>query len=273
MSRAIVFFGAGNMGGAILRGLASSSPAHAALGIVEPTSELAKQVSTACQAQIFSDPAHAVQWADIVVLAIKPQVFCNLPPLTLLAKERDTLRPLLVISVMAGVTLSSLRSWAKMDNANVHCVRTMPNLPLSVGKGAVAIATDGLCEKDLQSTELLFAPVAKTVRLAESQMDAVTGLAGSGPAWVFQFIEGLVQAGVKLGLSRDAALKLTIATLEGSLEMVKCSGLSPSDLTAQVCSPGGTTIHGLHALEEGRLRAVLMQAVEAAAKRSQVLGS
>jgi len=174
----------------------------------------------------------------------------------------------IIVSIMAGVTLLTLRTALKIKNI----VRTMPNIAITVAKGTVAIAEDGVEESVLQTVEFLFSTCANTVRVLENQMDAVTGLSGSGPAFVFQFIEALVMGGVKAGLKRDSAMKLALSTIEGSIEMLKNSKLNPGELTANVCSPAGTTIAGVQELENKAFRGAVMAAVEAAAKRSAELG-
>jgi pyrroline-5-carboxylate reductase len=148
----------------------------------------------------------------------------------------------------------------------------MPNIAVTVKKGTVAIAEEGIEESVLQTVEFLLSTCANTVRVLENQMDAVTGLSGSGPAFVFQFAEALVMGGIKAGLPRDAAMKLVLSTIEGSIELLKDSKLNPAELTANVCSPAGTTIAGIQELENRAFRGAVMAAVEVAAKRSMELG-
>ena len=173
------------------------------------------------------------------------------------------------ISIMAGVARNSLLEALGAKN---QVLRVMPNLPLTVGKGTVALATDGVSEATLKIAEEIFGNIGVTCRVTESLMDAVTGLSGSAPAYVFEFIEGLTRGGVKAGLTRDVALKLALGTIEGSVELVKQTGKSPSDLCAMVCSPAGTTIAGVDALEEGAFRSSLIKAVVAGTNRSKELG-
>lgn len=266
----VLFLGTGNMGGAILRGLLTQQvvPAHQ-LAMVEPHEAFALDF-TKQGVQRFTDVADAFAWADLVLLCVKPQIFRNVAPEWRVALQKSGKRPG-IISVMAGVTVTSIQD-ALANALTLDVLRTMPNLPMSVGKGTVALASDQ-CSADLVKQGVaIFAPVAATSQVPESQLDAVTALAGSGPAWVFQFIEGLAQAGVLAGLSRETSLSMALSTIEGSVALIRESGKSPADLTAAVCSPGGTTIHGLKALEEGAFRAVVMSAVEAAYKRSKELG-
>ena len=169
---------------------------------------------------------------------------------------------------MAGIPSTTLKN----ELGSHEVLRVMPNLPLTVGKGAIALSADFVSEETLVLAESIFKNVGNTVRVQESWMDAVTGLSGSGPAYVFEFIEGLIMGGVKMGLTRAAAKELVLATLEGSLELLKQSSKEPQALTAMVSSPGGTTIAGLQVLEEKAFRGLLMRTVEAATQRSKELG-
>jgi len=266
----ILFLGAGNMGGGILRGLLTKAvvPVNE-LAFVELSDVFAVEF-TAAGVQRFSELSEAFRWADLVVLCVKPQIFKTVAGEWRIALQKSGKRPDF-ISVMAGVTVDSIQQ-ALANSLTLNVLRTMPNLPMAIGQGSVALAGDQAPLELTQKAHAIFAPVAKTVVVNESQLDAVTALSGSGPAWVFQFIEGLAQAGVFVGLSREVSMEMTLATIEGSVAMVRQAGKSAADLTTAVCSPGGTTIHGLKVLEEGAFRAVIMQAVEAAYNRSKELG-
>lgn len=267
----ILFLGTGNMGGAILRGLVSkqvSKPNQ--LAIVEPSDAFAKEF-TDLGIQRFATITDAFVWADLVILSVKPQVFKSVAPEWRVALQQSGKRPGF-ISVMAGVTTQSIQE-SLANSLTIEVLRTMPNLPMSIGKGTVALAQDKCSADLLQKGQAIFAPVAHTNLVPESQLDAVTALAGSGPAWVFQFVEGLAQGGVHAGLTRENALAMALSTIEGSIALIRESGKSPADLTTAVCSPGGTTIYGLQALEEGAFRATVMKAVQAAYNRSKELGN
>jgi pyrroline-5-carboxylate reductase len=176
----------------------------------------------------------------------------------------------LLISIMAGATCKSIESYF---SAAVRVVRVMPNTPALVLAGAAAIAGGShATAEDLVATEALFSLVGSCCRLDEKLMDAVTGLSGSGPAYVLTFIEALADGGVKNGLPREAALQLAIQTVLGTAKLLAESGEHPGSLRDKVTSPGGTTIAGLHALEKGSFRATVMNAVEAATMRSKELG-
>jgi pyrroline-5-carboxylate reductase len=202
---------------------------------------------------------------DVLILAVKPQIFSHVAPGLKPAaggKER------VVLSVMAGVTSESIR---EQFPGNYQIVRVMPNLPLSVGEGATAIETDGHSEATLLLAEHIFKAAGRTVRVTSHQMDAVTGLSGSGPAYVFEFLEGMILAGVKAGLARDVSTALVLQTVKGALKLVDSGKETPSSWSAKVSSPGGTTIHGLHVLENAGFKGTLISAVEAAVARSRAL--
>lgn len=272
-NKQIFFVGAGNMGGAILRGLLSAGYPASKVSFFEPADALANAI-TALGAVRVNSFAEGYKAANVIFLCVKPQIFAKLPATWKkeLGVAEDAGLPELagkkVISIMAGVKRAKLLE--AMGEGEI--LRVMPNLPLTVGKGTVGLATDGVCEETLKLAEEIFGNIGVTCRVPESQIDAVTGLSGSAPAYVFEFIEGLTRGGVKAGLSRDVALKLALGTIEGSVELVKQSGKSPSDLCAMVCSPAGTTIAGIDALEEGAFRSTVMKAIVAGTNRSKELG-
>lgn len=263
----ILFLGAGNMGAAILRGLVGSGYAASRIFFYEPSDAVASLLADTGATRVPNALA-GFEKADVALLCIKPQVFSHVAPSLRIDIEKSK-KHLLFISVMAGVPRERLLSSLGLKN---DVVRTMPNLPLTVGKGTVAIATDEASEESLRLAESIFSTCGTPVRVQEYQINAVTGLSGSGPAYVFQFIEGLAMGGVKAGLPRDVAMKLALATVLGSVEMLQQSGKGPGELTAMVSSPGGTTIAGLQVLEDSAFRGTLMRTVEAAAKRSAELG-
>lgn len=260
--------GCGNMGGALVRALVSSGTAKAENILVHDTLPGAME---ALKKDLGVEPvvdAHDLpNRSDVLILAVKPQIFHHVAPGL---KPRSGPKEKVVVSVMAGVTSETIRSYFPED---WHVVRVMPNLPLSVGEGATAIETDGQGEATLLLVEKLFQAAGRTVRVASHQMDAVTGLSGSGPAYVFEFLEGLILAGVKVGLTREASSTLVLETAKGALKLLESGKDGPSHWTAKVCSPGGTTIHGVHVLETAGFKGILMAAVEAAAKRSRELSA
>jgi pyrroline-5-carboxylate reductase len=213
------------------------------------------------------DNAEVVAASDVVVLCVKPHV--AVPLLRELGGDSGLARPLW-ISIAAGVKLAALAG--ELPEA-ARIIRTMPNTPALVGAGATALcANQAASEEDLAVAQALFAAVGDTwLAPAEDLLDAVTGLSGSGPAYVFLFLEALGDAGVRQGLPRDAAHQLALQTVLGSAKLAKESGRPPADLKDQVATPGGTTMAGLEQLESADLRGAIHQAVEAATKRSREL--
>lgn len=263
----IFFAGTGNMGGAILRGLLNAGTLAQDIHFLDPNDKTADAVSAlgCVREDSFFE---GVSKTDVTFLCVKPQIFK-----TVSAEWKKAASAIkgekTFISIMAGVARKSLIDVLGDKN---QVLRVMPNLPLTVGKGSVGLATDGVSDETLRIAEEIFRNIGVTCRVAESLIDAVTGLSGSAPAYVFEFIEGLTRGGVKAGLTRDVALKLALGTIEGSVELVKQTGKSPSDLCAMVCSPAGTTIAGIDALEEGAFRSTLIKAVVAGTERSKELG-
>lgn len=215
---------------------------------------------------VTADNRQVCRQSDIVVLAVKPQVF---EPVLSGIREDLTSRHLL-ISIVAGVPLSRLEA---LLLPGVPLVRVMPNTPALIGLGASALAGGSNAQGEhllMAQAVLAAAGVAEVV--SESYLDAVTGLSGSGPAYVYLFIEAMIDAGVREGLPRDLARKLTLQTVIGAAEMVRQTGNHPAVERDKVTSPGGTTIAGVEALEAGGLRAACYAAVSAATRRSRELG-
>lgn len=202
---------------------------------------------------------------DVLFLAVKPYMFAKLLPQ--ISKVIDS--SVLVVSVAAGISIQQLEGWLP-DGQRV--IRVMPNTPCLIGQGVSGVSCGtNASEEDLQTIESLMQSVGRVVTVEEPLLDAITGLSGSGPAYVFQMIEALSDGGVKMGLKRETATELAAQTLLGAAMMVLETGKHPGQLKDEVTSPGGTTIAALHALEKGGLRSALMDAVEASAKRSREL--
>jgi pyrroline-5-carboxylate reductase len=264
----IGFLGTGNMAEALIKGLVSA-------GVVEPKQiygsdprrERAEEMRKRFGIHATVHNEEVVRHAEIVVLSIKPQI---LPQV--LDQVSPQLKPhALVISIAAGVPITAIEQRLP---AGTRVVRTMPNTPALVGAGATAIAAGQHAkDDDVEATRRIFDAVGMTVVLEESQLDAVTGLSGSGPAYVFLIIEALSDAGVKMGLSRYNAQALAAQTVLGSAKLLLETNEHPGRLKDMVTSPGGTAIAGLHTLEAGGLRTTLINAVEAATNRSRELGA
>ncbi len=262
----IVFIGAGNMAGALIRGLVDTSTSKAdRILAADPDTARLEALASTLGVHTTSDNAKALRRADIVILATKPQVFRELLPEV--ARE---LRPeSLVISIAAGVSNSILEGTL---HRGARVVRTMPNTPALVGAGATAISGGTQAtEADLSLAERLFQSVGLTVRVPEAQMDAVTGLSGSGPAYVFAMIEALRDAGVGEGLDEGVALELAAQTVFGAAKLLREQDESPEVLRERVTSPGGTTRAGLDSLQESGFAQTMVGAVRAATRRSAEL--
>lgn len=213
------------------------------------------------------DKLASVWECGMIVLAVKPQVIAAVleESRSLAGKEH------LVISIAAGIPLAVLE--AKLAGSDCRIIRVMPNTPAIVLEGASALSPGSrVTEEDMRAAGSIFDAIGKSVVVAESYLDAVTGLSGSGPAYVFSFIEALIDAGIKVGLDRSIAETLVMQTVLGSVKLAMSSGDHPAQLRAMVTSPGGTTIAGLHELEKSGFQGIIMDAVEAAAHRSQELG-
>jgi pyrroline-5-carboxylate reductase len=260
----IAILGAGKIGEALLSGLIRSGISPADLSFSEQYAERAAALSERYGVSAVTSATAAAE-ADVVVLAVKPQ------DIGALASEISPhVRPqTLVVSVAAGISAGYLEPRLP---AGARLVRVMPNTPMLVGEGmSVLAAGTHAGEEDLARAETVLGAVGKVVRLSEGQLDAVTALSGSGPAYVFLVAEAMIDAAVLLGLARPVATELAIQTVLGSAVMLRDSGDTPAQLREAVTSPGGTTAAALRRLEDGRLRAVFSDALEAARDRSREL--
>jgi pyrroline-5-carboxylate reductase len=213
-----------------------------------------------------SHNTEVVKQSDLIIIAVKPQIMKNV--VEEIAKYLNLSK--LIISIAAGVPLEAIESCAKKE---LKLIRVMPNICVSVREGVSAIAGGRhALKEDLMMAKTIFDSVGKSLFIDEYLLDAVTGLSGSGPAYIFLIIDALADAGVKVGLSRDDALILASQTVLGAAKMLIETGEHPGKLKDMVTSPGGTAIAGLHTLEEGGLRTTLINAVEVATQRSEALG-
>lgn len=266
--RKIGFIGGGNMAEALIRGLLHShsvQPEQVRASDVKP--ERLAELHTRYGIETTAENEALAEWADVLVIAVKPQIVDRV-----LGPLAEGLTPTdLVISVAAGVPIEALEARLP-DGARV--IRTMPNTPAIVLAGATAIAAGThATPEDVEVARAMFHAVGRVVVLDESLLDAVTGLSGSGPAYIMLMIEALADGGVKVGLGRDAALMLAAQTVYGAAKLQLETGEHPGRLKDMVTSPGGTAIAGLHTLEAGGLRRTLIDAVEAASNRSAELGA
>lgn len=263
----IAFLGAGAMGEALLRGLlASQAYAPEEIVVFDASPSRAQEIAARFGVQAADDLADAARKAGVLLLAVKPQIVPQV-----LAELSDELTPAhTLISIAAGISTKQLEAPLSQS---VPVVRVMPNTPALVGKAASAICLGTHAgEKHLKIAHRIFDAVGVAVDVEEKLMDAVTAVSGSGPAYVFVFLEALSDAGVKMGLPREIAARLAAQTVMGAAQMALETGEHPGVLKDKVTSPGGTTIAALHALENRAFRAAIYDAVEAAAKRSRELG-
>lgn len=262
----IAILGAGQMAEAVVGGLLASEHSKPAdLWATDPVAARRETVKARFGIQLGADNRAAADWADVIVLAVKPQV---LKPV--LAEVESQAAGKLILSMAAGVSTDWIKRVAPRARA---IVRAMPNTPALVHAGITALAAGVDCRaEDVAVARRLFEGVGRVVEVEERLMDAVTGLSGSGPAYVFVAIEALADGGVEMGLPRRTAELLAAQTVLGAARLLLERGEHPAQLKDQVASPGGTTMAGLHQLEIGGFRAALMAAVEAATKRSEELG-
>ncbi len=263
----MAFLGAGNMAEALVAGIVKGK-------LSKPEFVLATDISPArleilkdrYGIQVGDQNLDAVSWADVIILCVKPQVINDV-----LAEIQASLsEKQLVISVAAGVSINRIQ---EIIGQTIPLVRAMPNTPAVIQEGVTALAgCRDLSLEQLSVAQKIFESVGQVVVVDEALMDAVTGLSGSGPAYIYLAIEALIDGGVRVGLPRNIAHVLAVQTVLGAAKMVKETNEHPALLKDRVTSPGGTTIAGVQRLEEGGLRATLIDAVEAATHRSRELG-
>jgi pyrroline-5-carboxylate reductase len=257
------FIGAGRMAEAILRGLISSKAfSRNSIIISDKDTARSKQVSKKYGVAIAENNVEAARRSDVIVLAVKPQSMHNV-----LSDLAGKVSPgQLVISIAAGITLKSIEKYL----AKVPLVRAMPNNPCLIGEGMTALCGGKFAqEKDLKTAEKIFSSVGDTMRVEERQMNAVTGLSGSGPAFIYEVIDALTDGGIEAGLPKDIAAALALKTALGSIKTMIKTKKTPEELKNMVASPGGTTVAGLRALEEANFKGALKKAVIKASARAK----
>ncbi len=268
LQQRIGFIGAGQMATALAQGLVRAGLASAGqLVASDPLLEARARFEQATGARVTADNVEVVASSDVLFLAVKPQQMSGV-----LRQLRGHISPhTLVVSIAAGIRLAVL---AEALGAGVRLVRVMPNTPCLVARGACAYCLgQHATPDDGRLVQQMLEAVGIAFQVEEKLLDAVTGLSGSGPAFVYVMIEALSDGGVRMGLPRSMATALAAQTVRGAAEMVLLGGEHPAVLKDRVASPGGTTIAGLQALEAGAVRAALMAAVEAATRRSVELGT
>lgn len=259
--------GGGNMGTALIKGILKTATAKAEqIVVAEKATDKAEKLAKQLGVKTVPGPEH-IGDVDLVLFAVKPQDLKTAADC--LKKGLD--KKVLFISIAAGVTIEKL---AKLLPEKTAVVRAMPNTPALISMGATALsAGPDVTVEQKELAQGIFEAVGLAVWVKEENMDAVTGLSGSGPAYVFMFIEALSDAGVFQGLPRDTSLMLAAQTVAGAAKLLQMNDKHPAQLKDMVTSPGGTTISGVHALESQGLRGALMDAVARATQRSRELGS
>ena len=259
--------GCGKMGSALVKGAVRENAINGQkVMVIDLIPELAQKLSKDIGATIAKTNDELIENSDAILLCVKPQDMISLT--NSFTKERSSK---LFISIAAGIKIDDLEKSFKNDD---RIIRVMPNTPAMIGQGASAQSRGkNATESDAQFVSNILNAVGIAIEVPEKQLDAVTGLSGSGPAYIYTVIEALADGGVLVGLPKEKALMLAAKTVIGAAEMVMKSDEHPAKLRDQVASPGGTTIAGLAALESGKLRSTLIEAVKAATKRSEELGS
>lgn len=267
LEQRIGFIGAGQMAIAMARGFLQAKLTSPDRLLASDISEHSRQrfaAEIACR--VIDDNTQVAVESDVIFLAVKPQHLANVGA----ALQGRIPTNCLLVSIAAGIRLDTLADWF---GKQLRIVRVMPNTPCLVGQGACGFSLGAnVAPDDAAIVARLLGALGAAWQLDEKLLDAVTGLAGSGPAFVYVIIEALSDAGVRMGLPRGVAAEMAARTVRGAADMVLHTGEHPAMLKDRVASPGGTTIAGLQALESGGLRAALMAAVEAATRRSRELG-
>ncbi|MFA5834228.1 MAG: pyrroline-5-carboxylate reductase [Bacteroidota bacterium] len=266
LNKTIAIIGAGNMGTALIRGILNAKLTSAKKIYASGTRiEKLEKLSAEYGINVTTNNKDAAKHADIVVLCIKASVIRSV----LEEMHKVLHKGQLVISIAAGVTTESME---KIIGKNMPVIRCMPNIASTVGLGSTAISFGRYVHSAQHDVAIkIFEAVGDVVVVGEQHLDAVTGLSGSGPAYIYMVIEALIDGGVKMGLPRDISTKLAIQTVLGSAKLVKESNVHPAILRDQVTTPGGTTINAIHELESHGLRSMLIDAVATATRRSKEL--
>ena len=265
MNQHIAFIGGGNMASALISGLLGKGILAAQINVVEPFDEARVKVKSSFGITAMAEPGDALAQATLVVWAVKPQTFKE----AALHTRASTINAL-HLSVAAGITSDSIARWLGTERV----VRAMPNTPALIGKGITGLfARPGVSAVDRQSVEHVIATTGEWLWLDDEQLlDGVTALSGSGPAYMFYFMEAMTEAGVQMGLAREQAYKLAVATFIGAGELARASTESPEVLRQRVTSKGGTTHAAITSMEQSNIKNLFMQALHAAQIRARAMG-
>jgi pyrroline-5-carboxylate reductase len=262
----ICFIGGGNMATSLIGGLIAQGHTADSIVVCDPNESQRDQLTTQYGIKTFADCAPALVNADIVLLAVKPQVMKVVALNIASAIPADAKQPMFV-SIAAGINLFSLQSWLGEQQAIVRCMPNTPSLIQLGASGLFANEHTSISQKNLAETVLKAAGIVQWVQ-SEAEIDAVTAVSGSGPAYYFLLMEAMIDAGVELGLSRDTASELTLQTAIGAAQMAKESDVDVAELRRRVTSPGGTTEQAINTFESAHLRDIVKAALGAAHRRS-----
>lgn len=265
----LLFLGGGRMAEALINGILTAQLAEGGqICAVDPDLQRREILSSQYGINTEESAQNALSQDTLIIIAVKPQIVGVV--LENLKKKLDSSH--LLISIAAGVTLSFMEK--KIEGSGARVIRVMPNTPALIQEGASALSPGkNVTKEEMDIAFHIFEAVGKAVVMDEDYLDAVTGLSGSGPAYVFSFLEALIDAGVMVGLPRNHAETLVMQTVLGSVKLAMAGNDHPAHLRAMVTSPGGTTIAGLHEMERAGFQGIIMDAVEAATLRSKELGS
>ncbi len=265
MSEQIAFIGGGNMASAIIGGLIKQGTLAGQIDVLDPSDEARARLESGFGVRTHAQAGSFLGGAAMVVWAVKPQAFKE-AALSAAPHASGALH----LSVAAGIRSDSMAQWLGTERV----VRAMPNTPALIGKGITGLfARPGVSTADQSRIDQIIATTGEAIWLdSEEKLDAITALSGSGPAYVFYFMEAMTTAGTEMGLSREQAHQLAVATFAGASELARASNESPQVLRQRVTSKGGTTYAAISAMEEGDVRALFIDAMYAARERARELG-
>ncbi len=259
------FIGFGRMGSALASGIIDAGVANAEDVVVSDVDGDARKRAVELRVDVAKNNVDLIRQCDVIFLCVKPNKIGEV-----LKEVGSKTRGKTLVSIAAGVTLKSLESKTK----GARVIRVMPNTPALIGEGASAYCLGkNAGDNDAEIVEKMLQSIGVCVRVKEEEMNAVTGVSGSGPAYVYAFIQSLINGGVKAGLNDEAAKKLAVQTVVGAAKMVRDTAKSPRELIEMVKSPGGTTEQGLKVLEEKKFSEIIEKTVEAAAKKAAELSA
>lgn len=265
-NKKITFIGAGKMASAIIKGLLTSKTFECEnITAVEVNEEAAKRAKENFNIKVFSDAKEGIKDADIILIATKPFVVQEL-----LENIKESVKDQLIISIAAGITFNKIENILGTDK---RIVRVMPNTPALLECGMSAVCkNDKASEEDIKLVENIFSKIGKVIRCKESDIDAVTGVSGSGPAFYYYIIDKIAKAGEELGLDYKTALMLSSQTALGAAKMIQETGCTPEELIVAVTTPGGTTAEGNKVLNESNIAQILSETVRKTAEKSAQMG-